>query len=581
MGDFSIRDQFYLDGDRFQIISGGIHYFRIVPEYWRDRLQKLKAMGCNTVETYVPWNIHEPKKGEFCFEGMLDLKGFIEIAKELELWVIVRPSPYICAEWEFGGLPAWLLAEPDMHLRGCYAPFLQHVSDYYKRLFQMLTPMQITCGGPIILFQIENEYGYYGNDAKYLEALRDMMVENGVDVPFVTSDGPWGDALACGKIQGALPTGNFGSKALQQFDVLRQHTEGGPLMCMEFWVGWFDHWGADCHVVTNLEEQVKELDDILANGSVNIYMFIGGTNFGFMNGSNYYDKLTPDVTSYDYDAVLTEAGDITEKYRAFQKVISKYAKLPEVAFTTKIKKKAYGKCNVREKVSLFSVLEDISEPVYGVYPESMERFGQSYGYILYRSKLEKEQRITKLRLWNANDRANIYMNQNNTAVLYDKELLEELQLDIEIKEPKTIDILVENMGRVNFGMLLEQQRKGICGAVQINGHQHTGWDHYTLPFDNLDKLDFTKEYKEGNPAFYLFHLEVTKPCDTYLDFSDWGKGCVFINGFNIGRFWQVGPQKRLYVPGPLLKSGRNDIILFESDGIVNDSIIFYDKPDLG
>ena len=253
MGQFEIKEDFILNGSPFKIISGTIHYFRVVPQYWRDRLEKLKAMGCNTVETYVAWNVHEPQKGEFCFEGIADIADFIEIAQEVGLWVIVRPSPYICAEWEFGGLPAWLLAEDGMRLRTCYGPFLKHVADYYKKLFEILTPYQITKGGPIIMYQVENEYGSYGSDTLYLETLKRMMIENGTDVPLVTSDGPWGDMLNCGKVDDVLQTANFGSHAKEQFWILKEKIGDKPLMCMEFWAGWFDHWGGEHHVESPVE----------------------------------------------------------------------------------------------------------------------------------------------------------------------------------------------------------------------------------------------------------------------------------------------------------------------------------------
>ncbi|HWT74978.1 MAG TPA: beta-galactosidase family protein [Mobilitalea sp.] len=578
---FEIKDKFYSNGEAVKIISGGIHYFRMVPEYWRDRLEKLKAMGCNTVETYVPWNMHEPKKGEFHFEGILDIKQFIEIAAELGLWVIVRPSPYICAEWEFGGLPAWLLAEDGMHLRGCYEPFLNHVNDYYKELFKILTPLQYPYGGPIILMQVENEYGYYGDDANYMEALKQMMIEQGTVVPLITSDGPWGDALACGSLDGVLPTGNFGSKLKEQFEQMKQHTKGGPLMCMEFWVGWFDHWGSDKHMTSNLEENCTDLEDAMQYGNINIYMFIGGTNFGFMNGSNYYDVLTPDVTSYDYDAVLSESGDITPKYLAFQQIIGKYITLPKVELSTKIVKKAYGEIRVKEKVGLFEALEDISEPVTSTYPISMEKLGQNYGYLLYRSSLKKEKTLENLRLWGANDRANIFIAEKPVITLYDRELLTEHTIPYEYEEGSDISILMENMGRVNFGPLLERQRKGIDNCVQINGHQHMNWTHYSLPLDNLEKLDFSKGYKEGIPAFYRFEFDVEETGDTFIDMEGWGKGCAFINGFNLGRYWEIGPQKRLYLPAPLLKIGKNELILFETEGKSRDTIVLKDEPDLG
>ncbi|MCI8624019.1 MAG: beta-galactosidase [Provencibacterium sp.] len=576
-----IRDTFYLDGEPFQIISGAIHYFRVVPEYWRDRLEKLKAMGCNTVETYIPWNLHEPKKGEFCFEGMLDIERFVQSAQALGLYVILRPSPYICAEWEFGGLPAWLLAEDGMKYRLSYPPFLRHVEEYYRVLMKRLVPLQADRGGPVILMQVENEYGYYANDRDYLSWLRDRMRAEGVSVPLVTSDGPFPENLNAGRVEGALPTGNFGSKTEERFRALKPYTGDGPLMCTEFWVGWFDHWGNGGHMTGNLEQSVRDLDKMLELGHVNIYMFEGGTNFGFMNGSNYYDALTPDVTSYDYDAVLTEDGQITEKYRRYQQVIAKYRAIPQVTLSAAIRRRAYGALRVEEKVSLFSTLETLSRPVESLYPQSMERLGQSYGYILYRSTLDTEEGIEKLRLWKANDRAQIFIDQKPVAILYDRELLEEKELRVSFKKGAQLDILMENMGRVNFGPRLEDQRKGIDQCVQLNGHMHNHWIQYPLPLDNTGRVDFKGEYRPGLPAFYRFTLDAADTADTFLDFQGWGKGCVFVNGFNIGRFWEIGPQRRLYIPAPLLKKGRNEIVVFETDGKAQEEIFLRAEPDIG
>ena len=581
MSRFEIRDDFYLDGNSFKIISGAIHYFRVVPEYWQDRLEKLKAMGCNTVETYIPWNMHEPVKGQFCFEGMLDVVRFIQTAWELGLYMIVRPSPYICAEWEFGGLPGWLLAEDGMRLRVNYPPFLAHVAAYYKELLPRLTPLQIDNGGPIILMQVENEYGYYANDKTYMTAIRDMMTAHKVTVPLITSDGPTKESLNGGVVDGILPTGNFGSRTKKRFDVLKEYTGDRPLMCAEFWVGWFDHWGNGGHMTGNLEESVADLDMMLKLGHVNIYMFHGGTNFGFMNGSNYYDELTPDVTSYDYDALLTEDGQFTEKYRRYQEVIARYAEIPQVDYSNEIKRRDYGRLTSSDKVSLFAVLDCISTPVESPYTQCMEKLGQNYGYILYRSALDTEEDISGIRLWGAGDRANIFVEEKPAATLYDRELLEEKQLDVSFEKGACIDILVENMGRVNFGPRMEQQRKGIDHCVQINGHIHNHWRQYPLPLDHVDQIDFTRDYKEGLPGFYRFPFTVDEPADTFLDFEGWGKGCAFVNGFNIGRFWEIGPQKRLYIPGPLLKAGENEIIMFETEGKAGDGIYLKREPKLG
>ena len=576
-----IKDTFYLNGAPFQIISGAIHYFRVVPDYWRDRLEKLKALGCNTVETYIPWNLHEPRKGTFCFEGIAGVERFIRLAQELGLYVILRPSPYICAEWEWGGLPSWLLAEDGLHPRTSDPRFMRHVADYYQVLLPRLAPLQIHRGGPVILMQLENEYGSYGNDKEYLRQLRQLMLDGGAEVPLITSDGPEYDMLRGGTLEGVWPTCNFGSRAERQFGILRGYAGEGPLMCTEFWIGWFDHWGNGGHTTGDLEGSVQDLDKLLELGNVNLYMFHGGTNFGFMNGSNYYDKLMPDVTSYDYDAVLTEDGQITEKYRRYQTVIRKYRDIPEVRLSTSIRRRDYGVLPVQEKVSLFSTLDALSSPVGSVRPRSMERLGQDYGYILYRTDLRTEEKIQRLRLLKANDRANIFVDGRPAAVLYDQELLKEIPLDISFQRGARLDILMENMGRVNFGPDLEEQRKGIDQGVVINGHMHDHWVQYPLPLDNLSRLDFSGEWREGLPGFYRFTLDADGTADTFLEFQGWGKGCAFVNGFPIGRFWEIGPQKRLYIPAPLLKVGKNEIILFETDGKAGESIALRGEPDLG
>ena len=581
MHQFEIREDFYLDGKKIQIISGGIHYFRVVPEYWRDRLEKLKGMGCNTVETYIPWNLHEKEKGRFDFSGILDIAGFVRLAQELGLMVILRPSPYICAEWEFGGLPYWLLKEDGMRLRCMYPPYLEHVKSYYEKLFEIIAPLQITRGGPVILMQVENEYGYFGDDSAYLEYMKQLMIDCGCEVPLVTSDGPWGDSFDCGKIEGVLQTGNFGSKGKEQFAVMRQKIGDKPLMCMEFWVGWFDNWGVECHQTGDTAEHVQALDEMLAEGHVNIYMFEGGTNFGFTNGSNYYDELTPDVTSYDYDALLTEDGQITAKYQAFCEVIRKYAQIPEVELTTRIQRKAYGKLSAARSASLFGNLEHLAEPVESVFPQSMEKLDQGYGYILYESGLKREGPLEKLRLWGANDRANIFVDEKPLLTLYDRELLTEHTLEEPHRQGEKISILVENMGRVNFGPNLERQRKGIDGSVQINGHNHYNWKIYRLPMEDLSGLDFHVPAQKDAPGFYEFTFEAEELGDTFLELPGWGKGCVFVNGFNIGRFWEIGPQKRLYIPAPLLKTGKNTILVFETEGKAPGTIELCGEPDLG
>ncbi|PXV91580.1 beta-galactosidase [Lachnotalea glycerini] len=578
--NFEIKEDFYLDGEKIKIISGGIHYFRVVPEYWKDRLEKLKSLGCNTVETYVAWNVHEPTEGEFCFEGFSDLRHFIELAQELGLWVIVRPAPFICAEWEFGGMPAWLLNKEGMRLRTNTLPFMDCVDRYYKKLFQILTPLQVNYGGPIIMMQIENEYGYYGDDKEYLLTLKGLMEKYGAVVPFVTSDGPMEQTLRDGGLPGVLPMGNFGSRTTERFEVMKKVIGNRPFMCMEFWIGWFDAWECGKHNTSNLNENLKDLDDMLLLGHVNIYMFHGGTNFGFMNGSNFYDKLEADVTSYDYDAVITEDGQLTKKYFEFQKVISKYTKIPKVKFSTTIQRKSYGDLFVKRKVSLFSVLEDISKSITHPCTLSMEQLGQNYGYTMYRTSLHRGKQIEKCRILEAGDRAILFSNQKKVGIRYNLELDKEFDFEVQ-EDTVTLDILVENMGRVNYGVRLEEQHKGIRKGVAFNGMLHSNWTHYPLPLTNLEQLNFDKEYIENTPAFYEFEFTADEAGDTFLELEGWGKGCVFVNEHNIGRFWEKGPQRRLYIPAPFIKIGMNKIIVFETDGIVLDKISLKSIPDLG
>ena len=628
MSNFEIKDKFYLNGEPFQIISGSIHYFRVLPEYWRDRLEKLKNMGCNTVETYIPWNFHEEKKGEFNWEGMHDVCRFIEIAQELGLYLIIRPAPYICAEWEWGGLPAWLLAEADMRPRCSYQPYLNHIRDYYKVLIPKLLPYQIDNGGKIILMQIENEYGYYGDDKVYMNFLADLMRELGVTVPFVTSDGPWGAAFKTGQLVaadgslGALPTGNFGSSCEKQFKVMAPQIEGGkkrPLMCMEFWAGWFDAWGNKFKMRSVLKLNKKDYEYTIKNGhNINIYMFHGGTNFGFMNGSNYYGKLTPDTTSYDYDAPLSEDGLMTKKYYAFREILKKYKNVPDVELTTKIERKAYGEISCAGSAGLFENLDVLAGAAAGEggviksdYPLSMEQAGQNTGYVLYRTKLGEYEKANSVMFKKCADRVQIFADSKKVVTAFDKEICSEGHgvWPFNYKEGKEwkfpcengaqLDFLVENLGRVNFGHRLMDQKKGITDDVLVNGHAHFGWEIYTLPLNEAqmgalcekgkwqavdavaEPVEAAKGSTDSNPAFFKFEFDADFEdgtyTDTYLDFKGWGKGCAWVNGFNIGRFWEIGPQKRLYIPGPLLKKGKNQIILFETEGKRHGTITLADR----
>ena len=586
MSRFEIRDQFYLDGEPFQIVSGAVHYFRVPRAYWRDRLEKLKAMGCGCVETYVPWDLHEPRKGVYDFSGDLDVGAFLREAQDLGLWAIVRPSPYICAEWDFGGLPAWLLAGDDFPLRSSEGPFLSHVADYYRALFPHLAPMQIDQGGNVILFQVENEFAAWGkDDPAYLAGLAALMRENGVTVPFLTSDNLLdGDTYPLrGMTEGALPTLNFGSGAEEKLPLLGPHVHGGPLMVTEFWVGWYDSWG-DPHHTAPVERAAADLDAILSRGSVNFYMFHGGTDFGLLNGANDDGHLLPLVTSYDYDAPLTEDGRTTPKYEAFRSVIGRYREIPQVELTTRISRRSYGRAVPQGRVSLFDALGRISEAVPRREPVSMERLGQSYGYVLYRARIGAGTAVSTLELTGAADRARIFLDGESVLTLYDRELSGPRSVRWTASEGR-LELLMEHMGRVNFGPRVAGQRKGIDGPVLLDGVPLEGWEIFPLPMEDvtgerLGPLDPPGTDAPG-PAFHVYTFDVDAAGDTFLDLSGWGKGCVLLDGACLGRYWEIGPQRRLYVPAPLLREGTNELVIFETEGKEGPPPLLTDAPDLG
>jgi len=581
---FEIKENgFVYDGKPLRIISGAMHYFRIVPEYWEDRLRKLKACGFNTVETYIAWNLHEPKEGCFTFEGIADVVHFIELAEKVGLLVIVRPSPYICAEWEFGGLPAWLLADPGMRLRCSYQPFLDKVDAYYDVLLPKLKPLLCTSGGPIIALQIENEYGSYGNDHHYLAHLRQSMLDRGMDVLLFTSDGSEDYMLQGGTLAGTLATLNFGSKPEQNFEKLQQYRPGEPLVCMEYWNGWFDHWG-DEHHVRGYDDVVDVLDRILKLGaSVNFYMFHGGTNFGFYNGANHIDFYEPTVTSYDYNALLSESGNITDKYMTIREVIAQYTDLPDEPLPAPTEKKSYGEVQLTERASLFAAFDALSAPMQSVVPETMERLGQAYGFIWYETELSGPQSDCAITLQDVHDRALIYLDGVFQGVVERWGEEDFITVDVPASGAK-LGILVENMGRINYGSRMRDY-KGITEGVKAGTRQYNqflfNWTIRCLPLDDLSGIHYelitanvsasglrhgekSEQDEQGpGPAFYRGTFEVTELADTFLKLDGWVKGVAYVNGFNLGRYWEKGPQRTLYVPGPVLREGSNEIVIFE------------------
>ena len=585
MKRFEIGSSFYLDGQEFKILSGAIHYFRIQPEDWYHSLYNLKALGFNTVETYVPWNMHEPKKGQFDFQGILDIEKFLQIAQDLGLYAIVRPSPFICAEWEFGGMPAWLLTE-DMRIRSSDAPYLQAVADYYDELLPRLVPRLLDKGGNILMMQVENEYGSYGEDKDYLRAIRQMMLDRGLDCPLFTSDGPWRATLRAGTLieEDLFVTGNFGSKADYNFAQMQEffdeHGKKWPLMCMEFWDGWFNRWKEPI-IKRDPEELAQAVHEVLKQGSINLYMFHGGTNFGFMNGCSARGVTDlPQVTSYDYDALLDEQGNPTPKYFAVQKMMETY--YPEYLQMKPLTKESFELRDIAlsEKVSLFETLADLAQPVESLYPVKMEDLGQSYGYLLYRTEASWDADEEKIRVIDGRDRMQLFVDGKLMATQYQAEIGQDIFVAGEKKATHRIDILMENMGRVNYGhkFLADTQRKGIRTGVCKDLHFLLNWQQYPLSFENTENIDFSKGWQPEQPAFYAFDFEMKALKDTYLDLSGFGKGLAFVNGVNIGRFWNVGPTLSLYIPHSLLKEGHNRIIIFETEGEYEESINLVNQP---
>ena len=587
MTRFKIEDDFYLDGKPFKILSGAIHYFRIPEDDWYHSLYNLKALGFNTVETYVAWNLHEPTEGNFNFEGNLNIDKFLQTAQDLGLYAIVRPSPFICAEWEFGGLPAWLLNK-DMRIRSSDPAFVEMVGRYYDHLLPRLVSRLLDNGGNILMMQVENEYGSYGEDKTYLREIRRLMEERSVTCPLFTSDGPWRATLKAGTLieDDLFVTGNFGSKANFNFSQMQEffdeYGKKWPLMCMEFWDGWFNRWKEPV-ITRDAEELAEAVHEVLEQGSINLYMFHGGTNFGFMNGCSARGTIDlPQVTSYDYDALLDEAGNPTAKYMAVKEMMATY--YPEYPQLEPLYKESMEVENIPlvEKVSLFETLDSLTSPTESLYPKKMEELGQSYGYLLYRTEASWDAEEERIRIIDGRDRAQLFVDGKWVSTQYQTEIGEDIFYQGEKKALSRFDILIENMGRVNYGhkFLADTQRKGIRTGICKDLHFMLNWEHYPLPLDNPEKIDFSKGWTEGQPAFYAFDFEVKESKDTYLELSEFGKGIAYVNGHNLGRFWNVGPTLSLYIPHSYLKEGANRIIIFETEGDYKEHIHLTRKPTL-
>lgn len=590
--------KFYMDSKPFDIYSGAMHYFRTVPEYWEDRLTKLKAAGFNTVETYVCWNLHEKKPGEFDFSGILDIEKYLEIAQKVGLYAIVRPGPYICAEWDFGGLPAWLLKDKNMQIRCMYPDYLKCVERFYKELLPRLVPHLESHGGNIIAMQVENEYGSYGNDKDYLRYVEKLTRDCGIDCLLFTSDGNTNNMISGGSLPDIYKVLNFGSRSRTAFNVLKGFENDGPNMCGEFWCGWFDHW-RDSHHTRNSLEIVNEIKGFIDNGaSFNMYMFHGGTNFGFTAGANQNQGhgYEPTVTSYDYCAMLTEWGDYTPAYHAVRKLLCEKQGIEPPELPESPKLQSIGRVELTEAASLFENLDNIGEKHHIPVPEGMEYFGQNFGLIYYETTLKGKYNASPMYVKNVHDFADVYFDgEKKTSIdrtLYSVEGKTTLK-DVIFKKKKgesspflmpalsgerKIGVLVDAMGRVNYGENM-LDRKGISD-IYLGIQRLMNYDVWTLPLDNLDKLKYSSSVKKDEPVFLKGSFRTDSKADCFVHLDGFNRGCVYINGFNLGRFWKVGPQKSLYIPGTLLKD-ENEIIVFNIGGYSKPTVSITDKHNLG
>lgn len=554
------ENEFLLDGKPFQIISGELHPARIPREYWRHRLQMAKAMGCNTIAAYIFWNYHEREPGTFDFKtGNRDVAEFIRIAQQEGMWVLLRPGPYVCAEWDFGGLPPYLLRIPDIKIRCMDPRYMRAVERYITKLASVVRPLLVTNGGPILMVQIENEYGSYGNDKNHLEALRKIWLKNDVNVPYYTADGPTPSMLDAGTIDGAAIGLDSGSDE-RAFEEAKKRNPGVPAFSSETYPGWLTHWG-EHWARPDTTDLMREVRFLLNNKkSFNLYVIHGGTNFGFTAGANSGGKgYEPDVTSYDYDAPINEQGRPTYKYFALRSLISRYvgtlpdppAPIPAVEIP-EIRMTPYS-----------SVWANLPTPIASVQPRPFEAYGQDYGFILYSARLIGH-KSGKLTITDLHDYALAFLNGVFLGKLDRREGESTIEVPRSDVNDPLLEILVEGMGRINFAQNMID-RKGITDRVTLNGITLMNWNVYKLPFDEhfVETLKPAAIDAARRGVFFRGNFELNELGDTYFDMSSYEKGFIWVNGHNLGRYWDIGPQERLYCPAPWLKRGRNEIIVFD------------------
>ena len=556
------KNEFLLDGKPLQIISGEMHPARIPKQYWRHRIQMAKAMGCNAIAVYIFWNYHESSPGVFDFVSEnRNVAEFIRICKEEKMWVLLRPGPYVCAEWDFGGLPSYLLKIPDIKVRCMDSRYMSAVTRYINRLSKEIVSLQCSNGGPILMLQIENEYGSYGNDKKYLQALKKLWLQNGINVPFYTSDGATPYMLEAGNIDGAAIGLDSGSGD-NDFAEATKRNPDVPSFSGETYPGWLTHW-KEKWAKTDTADILKEVKYLLDHKkSFNLYVIHGGTNFGFNAGANAFSptQYQPDVTSYDYDAPINEQGQPTMKYFALRNLISQYVpyKIPDVP-------KPIDAIEI-PSISLTAfttVWKQLPKPVASPQPKPMEAFDQKSGFILYKTKLIGH-KSGKLTITEPHDFAMVFLNGKLIDTVFrdgGKWTVELPKTDV--KDP-VLEIFVEAMGHINFAQFMID-RKGITDRVTLNGMTLMDWEIYTLPMDEKFIASLKATYPEGNhdAVFFKGNFDLNEMGDTYIDMSNYQKGVVWVNGHNLGRYWNTGPQFHLYCPATWLKKGKNEIVVFD------------------
>lgn len=566
-----IDGQFRLDGQPFQILAGSMHYPRVPRAEWRDRMRKMKAMGLNTLTTYVFWNVHEISPGHFDFSGQNDLGEYLREAQQEGLHVILRPGPYICAEWEFGGFPAWLLKNRAMKIRSRDPLFMAAVREWFNRLGQVVHPMMLSQGGPILAVQVENEYGAFGDDHLYMEEIKDALKQSGMgDGYLFTADGP--DFFKGGSLPELPVAVNFGTGGAEKaFAALKAWRPHGPMMSGEYWDGWFDHWG-DMHQLRPAEPQEREIKWMLDHGySFNLYMIEGGTTFGWMNGANSDgNNYEPDTTSYDYDVPIDERGGLRPKYFVLRNEIlpatgDHPVDPPEATNTTVY----YVKPLVRSAL----LWENLPAPHWSQHVVSMEDLDEAYGYILYTTRLP-ETASGKLEIEQLHDFAEVYVDHRPIGRLDRRLSQDELMLPPGVGG-RELEILVENTGRVNYTEVIRGERKGITSKVMLSGAELCDWKIYSLPMQNTAALKYKAASCVG-PCFFKTTVTVnragTAPLDTYINTTSINKGMVWVNQRPLGRFWYIGPQGALYLPGSWLHSGANELTCFDLESAGADSI---------